>query len=214
MLAKQSTRIGEPVIHIGSSPALPNHLFAMTTSTVRSVGVENLAVPPSEMQPPIRCRVVTTATAFYDSGGPVIDRWGHLVAVSEGKAVGAAARNVTFSLDVTEVRAFLAEKKIAIKEPPASTDAMERQDKREPGPDLRPPITPDRGDLPKAEPRIRGMPTPEQELAADKALRVAQLFSQGDENRDTYVVRLKQVIAKYPGTAAAKAAQRALDGLK
>ena len=47
-----------------------------------------------------------------------------------------------------------------------------------------------------------------------KALSRARLFAEGDDNRPTYINKLKDVIAKFPGTAAAKEAKKALDGLK
>jgi hypothetical protein len=49
---------------------------------------------------------------------------------------------------------------------------------------------------------------------AAQALRRAELFADGDDNRPTYVIKLKEVIVRYPGSAAAKKAKKLLDSLK
>jgi len=67
---------------------------------------------------------------------------------------------------------------------------------------------------PAAAPPAPAGPTAEQEKAAGDMLRRANLFAEGDDNRPTYMAKLKDVIAKYPGTAAAKEAQKKLDALK
>jgi S1-C subfamily serine protease len=52
------------------------------------------------------------------------------------------------------------------------------------------------------------------EKAAAQLLNRAKLFSEGDDNRSTYIAKLKDVVAKYPKTGAAKQAQEILDQLK
>jgi hypothetical protein len=54
----------------------------------------------------------------------------------------------------------------------------------------------------------------EQQKAARDALQRAQLFAEGDDNRPTYKAKLKDVIDKYPATAAASEAKKLLDALK
>jgi S1-C subfamily serine protease len=204
-LASTSVRVGDEVMQIGNLREAPKLVFQTGAHTVQRVSVENLAVPLAGMVLRIRCWVVTTTTATGDSGGPLIDRHGRLVAVSEGAAQGAAARYITWSIEVTEVRAFLAEKKIKIDEPPLP--------KGEPDLDRRPPRSPDR-DIPEAERPKGSTPTAADERAAAELLKRGKLFSDGEDNRQTYIAKLRQLIAKYPGTAAARAAQRTLDGLK
>jgi hypothetical protein len=132
------------------------------------------------------------------------------VAVSEGRAHGAAARGEHPAIEVIEVRQFLAEKKIRV--PLAKDDTAEPPEKRDRGPDLRPPLD-DRGlPVPDRARRDAG-PSAEDERAADTLLRRAKLFANDPDNKDYYAGRLRELIKRYPGTAAAKEAEKLLDGL-
>ena len=127
---------------------------------------------------------------------------------------GAAAQNVNSCVDVTEVRAFLAEKKITIKElsdePDAADVAAEgragghrpeegrahhhaeegRRGRRDAAGDE---------DRPGPGPGPAAGPTAEDEKAAARLLSRANLFAEGDDNRPTYVDKLKEVDRQVPG---------------
>jgi Trypsin-like peptidase domain len=208
LLVTGSVITGEQVIHIGTH-STGKKAFARADHLVNQVSYERVAVPLDAGVLHFHCRLVTTTTpaATDDSGGPIIDKRGRLVAVSEGRAVGAVP-NVLQSLDGTEVRAFLKEKKVQIKETDAEPEATKPPAKPGPGRDAQPP------GKPKGDAAVVGAPTEENEKAAAQSLRRAKLFASDPDSRDYYLSKLKEVIKKYPGTAAAKEAQKILDGPK
>jgi len=57
-------------------------------------------------------------------------------------------------------------------------------------------------------------PSAADEKAASDRLRSAKLFASGEDNRPTYISKLKEIVAKWPDTAAGKEAKKLLDGLK
>jgi hypothetical protein len=128
---------------------------------------------------------MTNPTSGIDSGGPVIDRRGYQVGVSESGRSGV--QNANNAIDVTEVRAFLNEKKVAIKPPP---------DPRPPPRQYPPP--PERTD---------------EEIAAGMLAR-AKLFAKDADSRPLYVSGLKRLADKYPNTPAGKEARKLLDEMK
>jgi S1-C subfamily serine protease len=212
-LAKKSVRVGETVVNIGH-PGQLNSTFSTTEGRVRAVGVEDAqAGGPGEVVR-IKAKMVTANNPVPpgDTGGPLIDKYGYLVAVTASEL---SAGNVSRFIDVTEVRAFLAEKRVTIQElvsvvPPLAKpgDIISGPDGevRKPDPSRNAPSTPDllhRGDTPAEDERL-----------AAQALQRARLFAEGDDNRPTYMAKLKQVVSKYPGTAAAKEAKKILDTLK
>jgi S1-C subfamily serine protease len=231
-LAKHSPRRGEKVINIGN-PGKVDSTFSMTEGNVRAVDIRDFVVGGSDGVMRIKARMVTATNPVNpgDSGGPLIDKRGYQVAVTESGVFDGHTQNVNGFVDVTEVRAFLAEKKITIKELSDEKDAPVTTAKAGPGailpkhtdPGTSPekkvdpgtsPMPPDKkADPAPAVPAATG-PTAEDEKAAALALSRARLFSNSDDDRPTYISKLKEVVAKYPGTAAAKDAQKKLDALK
>jgi S1-C subfamily serine protease len=114
-LARTSVRAGEQVITIGN-PGAVDWTFSTTQCTVRGVGVANWAVGGGGETLRIKAKMVTMTNPIgpTDSGGPVIDRRGYQIGVMESARGGA--QNVNSAIDVTEVRAFLKDNKVAIKE--------------------------------------------------------------------------------------------------
>jgi len=217
-LAKKSVKVGEYVMNIGN-PGKVEQTFSTGDGKVRAVGVEDMVVHGSDGAHRIQARMVTVTIPINpgDSGGPIIDKRGYQVAVTESGYSGAAAQNVNSCVDVTEVWAFLAEKKVTIKI--LSTEP----DKPEPAPKIGPtkPKTPPKTDTPpavtpppkngEAPPPAAG-PTAEDEKKASELLQKAKLFK--DDDKDYFAGKLKDIIAKYPATAAGKEAKKLLDGLK
>ena len=114
-LAKESVRVGVKVIAIGNPGAI-DWTFSTTQGTVRGVGVADMVVRAGGEVLRIKAKMLTMTNPIGpgDSGGPVIDRRGYQVGVWENARSGA--QNVNNAIDVTEVRAFLKENKVAIKE--------------------------------------------------------------------------------------------------
>ena len=215
-LAKDSPGQGTTVWTIGS-PGAVEQLFSITEGKVRAVGVEEHMVrggtPDSMFRVRAKMVTATNPTNPGDSGGPLFNKKGELVAVTESGHRSAV--QVNLFVDVTEVRAFLKQKSITIKE----SDDEKDEPKRDPKSGDTPPTKKDGTEnSPKADrPPGGGVappPSPQDERAAAVALSRAKLFAEGEENRATYTAKLRDVIAKYPGTAAAKEAAKLVDAKK
>jgi RNA polymerase sigma factor (sigma-70 family) len=208
-LAKKSVATGEPVINIGN-PGAVDWTFSTTQGNVRGVGVADMVVGGGEELLRIKARMVTVTNPINpgDSGGPLIDRRGYLVGVTESGRAGA--QNVNNCIDVTEVRDFLAEKKVFIKDPTDEKDEVAKP----------------KGGLDSDKPKVGGNPTKEDgtgsppkdggsadEKAATKMLQAAKLFKDEDD-KEYYKGKLKAIVAKYPETAAGREAKKLLDALK
>ena len=191
-LARKSISEGSTVWNIGSPGAVPQ-LFSITPGTVRTIGTEKHNYGGG-MIVTARYLTATNPTNPGDSGGPLFDKNGHQIAVTQGNA--RRTQQINLFIDILEVRGFLNERKLTIKEQV---------------PDDSPP--PD----PKAGPSLAPPPeklTPDAEEAAAKAmLGRAGAFADGEDNRPVYIEKLKDVVKKYPNTAAGKEAQQKLKAL-
>ena len=122
-LGKESVAVGETVIQIGNFKGPPALAFSTTRGEVRAVGRRDFVIESGPAATPRqRCMIVaaTNPVGAGDSGGPLLDRRGYLVAVTRSEPFLAHLPN-SFT-DVTEVRAFLEEKKVNIADPPAAKD--------------------------------------------------------------------------------------------
>jgi Trypsin-like peptidase domain len=223
-LARKSVVVGATTFNIGS-PGAVSQVFSFTQGSVRAVGVMDFVVGGGEEILRIKAKMVTATnpTNPGDSGGPLFNKYGEQVAVTESGRQGVQA--VNNFVDVTEVRTFFKEKKITFKELSTDPDPQGTKPKPKYGPDA---ILPNANKLnppaPKVAPPVaiteKGTDTPppavspEDEKAAAQALSRAKLFSEGDDNRPTYIAKLKDVVAKYPGTTAAKEASKTLEKMK
>jgi S1-C subfamily serine protease len=215
-LAKKSTSVGATTWQIGS-PGDVAQVFSVTEGKVRGIGSEKFLVGDSSGTNvwEIRARVVTTTnpTNPGDSGGPLFDKRGYQVGVTQSGSRRAQA--VNRFIDVEEVRAFLNDKKLTIKE---------LTDEPDPKPEVKkdnPPKTEIGSNPPKKDNGTDTPPkkedakaSPADERAAAELLRRAALFKEGEDNRPTYIGKLQEIIKKYPATEAAKQAKKMLDGLK
>jgi S1-C subfamily serine protease len=212
-LAKDSPRQGTTVWNIGS-PGAVEQLFSITEGKVRSVGVEEHRIGGGGEGFTLKAKVVTATNPVNpgDSGGPLFNKKGQQVAVTESGHT--RAQQVNMFVDVTEVRAFLAQKKITITEP----DDEPKLDKPGPKPDKFVPkkddAIPPKTDTPPAKDPTPPAANEADEKAAAARLASARLFKDGDENREVYKSKLNAIIKQYPNTAAAKEAKKLLDGLK
>jgi len=188
-LAKGSVVVGDTTWNIGC-PGAVEQVFSITEGKVRAIGVQAFNVGGGSEVLKIKAKIVTTTNPANpgDSGGALIDKRGYQVAVTQ--SINTRAQLISNFIDVTEVRAFLNEKRIQIKE---LGD----------------------GDKPKDDAKLIAVPKkndPEED--ASELLRRSKLFSTGEEKRPTYMAKLQEIIKKYPGTIAAKDAKKILGDLK
>jgi S1-C subfamily serine protease len=213
VLAKDSPRQGTTVWNIGS-PGAVEQLFSITEGKVRSVGVEEHRIGGGREVLNLKAKVVTATNPINpgDSGGPLFNKKGEQVAVTESGHT--RAQQVNMFVDVTEVRAFLKQKGVTIKEP----DDEPKLDKPDPKPGKPIPkkddATPIKTDTPPAKDPTPAAASEADEKAAAARLASARLFKEGEENRELYKSKLNAIIKQYPNTAAAKDAKKLLDGLK
>ena len=113
-VARKSVRVGEPVLKV-SNPAGIDWVFLTRLGNVRGVGAGDQAgLPEGDVRRKLRLiRDINAMSQEAGAGGPLVDRRGYLVGVVEPGGDNAA---FNLSLDVTEVRAFLKENKVTIKE--------------------------------------------------------------------------------------------------
>lgn len=102
-MATESTGPGEDVESIGN-PGTSDALWVYTSGTVRSVYQKTFRTGAGEHD----FKVVETQAPINsgDSGGPVLNNKGELVAIAQ--AIAPNARLVSYSVDITEVKTFLA----------------------------------------------------------------------------------------------------------
>ena len=119
-LAKESTRVDEEVIAIGTFGRITT-AFITYRRTVRAVGVADLVGGGGDNVLRIKPKLVRMAgnNTCPISGGPVIDRRGNLVGIEESGIIDGGVVDPPIAIDVTEVRAFLTENKAELSEPKA-----------------------------------------------------------------------------------------------
>ena len=102
-MAAESVGPGENVESIGN-PGSSDALWAYTSGTVRSVYQKTFRTGAGEHD----FKVVETQAPINsgDSGGPVLNNKGELVAIAQ--AIAPNARLVSYNVDITEVKTFLA----------------------------------------------------------------------------------------------------------
>ena len=102
-LADSSISPGEDVQSVGN-PGSTEALWVFTSGTVRAVYKKKFRTGAGEHD----FMVVETQSPINsgDSGGPVVNNQGQLVAISQ--AIAPKARLVSYSVDITEVKDFLA----------------------------------------------------------------------------------------------------------
>lgn len=231
-LAKHSPRSGTSVWNIGS-PAAVDQLFGITSGTVRTVGISDQLVGDASGRDVFRVKArmvtATNPTNPGDSGGPLVNKKGEQVAVTESG--DPRAQQVNLFVDITEVRAFLNEKKITIKELSDEPDPKGHEPKKDLKKDSATPTTTPPKDSATTPPKkdagtppattapkdqSTGPPAPDEkaEKAAADLLHRAGVFANDPDNKEYYMGRLREIIKKYPGTVAAKEAQKKLDSLK
>jgi S1-C subfamily serine protease len=198
-LAKYSPKKGIEVWQIGNAGAV-KQVFRVSKGEVSAVENKKFLVGGPGSEPfEVNAKMVTSTAPGNpgDSGGPLFDKRGYQVAVTES---GRRGENlVGHFVDVTEVRSLLEQHKITIKELSDEPDPPGKVN-----PKLKTP--------PKKEETKKDDPNDEEAAAAK--LKRAKLFGSSEDLRTEYVAKLKEIVAKWPTTAAGKEAKKLLDGLK
>lgn len=197
-LAKVSTKLGTEVWQIGNAGAV-KQVFRVSRGEVSAVKREKFKVGGGGEVFEVNAWMVTSTVPANpgDSGGPLFDKRGYQVAVTESGDTRASL--VSMFVDIKEVRALLEEKKITIKElsnEPDPTPAKKGSVKKGP---------------PKADAKVE--PVDDEKVAAER-LRSAKLFAGSEADRETYVAKLREIVMKWPNTEAGKEAKKLLDKLK
>jgi hypothetical protein len=123
-LAAQSAGPGDTVHSVGNSGVLAGRLWRYTAGKVRSVYQAEFRADSGF----VKFRVIETQSPVNggDSGGPLVNDNGELVGVVHSTQKQSSL--VSFNVDLSEVRAFLAEVRSTSKgEPPAGTAGDDRQ---------------------------------------------------------------------------------------
>ncbi len=199
-LAKDSPKPGQRVHSIGN-PSASGALWVYTEGSVRQVYSKKFTTRGKEGEAPfeVDARIVETQSPVNagDSGGPVVNDKGELVAIVQGHLEDAQARAVSSFIDVTEVRDLLVSKHLA-----KMTVAKETEKPK----DVQP-----TSDQEKVKPEEDTGAKKERD-AARQLKYVKEFVAAGktDLARD----HCKEIIEKYPATKAAKEAQELIEKLK
>jgi S1-C subfamily serine protease len=220
-LVHKSVTNGTTTFNIGSPGKVPQ-LFSMTPGIVRTVGKVNMDFGGG-LNVVAKAVTATNPTNPGDSGGPLFNRLGQQVAVTQ--SVSLVAQQVNTFIDIDEVRAYMKEQKIVIKElvdkdgntigekptgvgkkdseiPVVPTDSVIKT----------PPAVikgAPKADPPVVAPKPGAAPAPSaaDEDAAGKRLDyVKNVLSAASTDR--YRSALDDIVKKWPGTKAAKEAEK------
>jgi S1-C subfamily serine protease len=189
-------------LHSIGNPGASGALWVYTEGTVRAVYQKppfKIVGKNGEGSFTIDAKIVETQSPVNqgDSGGPVVNDRGELVAVTQGHLNDAQARLMSLCIDVSEVRKILASKGISkvTSSPPATSGRANV----EPTNDL----TTDKSVEDAAA---------KSEREAQVKLRYAKKFADDGKN-DAARTRCKEIIEKFPKTKAAEEAKQLLDKL-
>jgi S1-C subfamily serine protease len=198
-LAKDGPSPGQRVHSIGN-PGASGALWVYTEGSVRQVYRNKIRTMDRETGKgfEIDARVVETQSPVNqgDSGGPVVNDKGELVAVVQGHVPDAQARSVSIFIDVSEVRDLLVSKhlaKLPPKEPekPVDVQPASQEEKVQTAEDI----------------------AAKKERDAARQLKYVKTFV-SDGKKDLARNHCEEIIEKYPDTKAAKEAKELLEKLK
>jgi S1-C subfamily serine protease len=198
-LAKDSPSPGQHVHSIGN-PGASGALWVYTEGSVRQVYRNKIRTMDRETGKgfEIDARVVETQSPVNqgDSGGPVVNDKGELVAVVHGHLSEGQARSMSIFIDVSEVRELLISKHFAkapLKEPekPMDVQPAVQEEKVQTAEDT----------------------AAKKERDAARQLKYVKAFI-SDGKKDIARNHCEDIIEKYPNTKAAKEAKELLEKLK
>ncbi len=200
-LAREGVGPGDTVHSIGN-PGASDALWAYTPGAVKAVYKKTWAVKDHNEIYTFEAQVVETTSPVNpgDSGGPLLNGQGELVAVTQGGV--SSQGTISYFIDVSEVRALLAAKKLRVTAAPQATVASATaeptgQEKAEPK-------------APAKDPAVEQAEKDEKE--ARTKLSLAELFVR--DRPEKAKERLEELIKAYPKTKAAQEAKDLLAKLK
>jgi S1-C subfamily serine protease len=206
-LARESVGPGDQVHSIGH-PGASGALWAYTSGFVKAVYKKKWSVADAEERSLMRfeAQVVETTSPINagDSGGPLLNGAGELVAVTQGGALDTQG-TISLFIDLSEVRSFLSASKIRITTAPATADATTFADtKTEPKTDAKA--------TEAAGKAVETSDAEKQEKAAEQKLQFAKdlIRNRPDRARE----RLEEIVKNYSKTKAAEEAKELLKTLK
>jgi hypothetical protein len=218
-LAEKSAVQGANTWNIGSPGATPQ-LFSITEGRVRQIGYSEMQFAGGRLLKAVLVSS-TNPTNPGDSGGPLFNKYGQQVAVTQSVLRGV--QQVNFFVDISEVKAYLKEQKIVIKAQP-TPDAAKAEPKKDSEIPVQPPTdrvlkTPPvaKTPTPKVDAPAPKVATPapstaDEEAAQKRLTYVKDVISQGSTDR--YRKALTEITQKWPGTKAAKEAETITKSLK
>jgi S1-C subfamily serine protease len=198
-LAKDSPSPGQHVHSIGN-PGASGALWVYTEGSVRQVYHNKIRSMDRETGKgfEIDARIVETQSPVNagDSGGPVVNDKGELVAVVHGHLSDAQARSVSIFIDVSEVRDLLVSRHFA-KAPPKEPDKpMEVQPASQ-----------------EEKIKTEEDSAAKKERDAARQLKYVKMF-RDDGKKELARRHCEEIIEKYPETKAGKEARELLEKLK
>jgi S1-C subfamily serine protease len=195
-IARESPSPGQRLHSIGN-PGASDALWVYTQGTVRQVYHKTFRIRGDDGFE-IDAKIVETQSPVNqgDSGGPVVNDRGELVAVTQGHLSDAQARLVSIFIDVSEIRKLLTSKGVAnIRTlPPSDKPKVEAASDQT---------------IPKAE----DDPLAKDEKEAARLLKFANNFA-ADGLTDNARRRYREIIDKFPKTKAADEARQQLEKIK
>ena len=196
-LSRDSVGPGDTVHSIGN-PGASDALWAYTPGAVKSVYKKSWMVKEHGDVHHFEAQVVETTSPVNpgDSGGPLLNGQGELVAVTQGGV--SSQGTISYFIDVSEVRTLLAGRNIRVNNGPAARLASSVEPKPE-----APAKDPAGDQAEKAE---------KEEKAARSKLNLIEDMIK--DRPDRAQERLEELIKQYPNTKAAREAKELLAKLK
>ncbi len=195
-LARSSVSPGQDVHSVGN-PGSSGALWVYTPGKVRQVYHKRWTAGTGKERLDLDAQIVETQSSINagDSGGPLVNNKGELVAVTQGHVVDA--QQVSFFIDIKEVRGFLASHKLLAGLSPSSSSnpSGDRSDTRSEN----------------ASEKTEDAAAKAERLAAQK-LRFAKEFAEKGK-LETAKDYCEDILAAYPNTKAAGEAKLLLEKL-
>jgi S1-C subfamily serine protease len=200
-LARESAKPGQRIHSIGN-PGASGALWVYTPGEVRQVYRKKFQSMDRSGQSPfeVDARIVETSSPVNagDSGGPVVNERGELVAVTQGHSADAQARLVSYFIDVSEVKELLKSKGIKNLVPTAAAGTALSTERPAPAP------------AKAATPELSAEQKAESEAA--RKLKLAQQLADAGKTEKAKE-RCQDIIKDYPKTEAAKQAEQLIQKL-
>jgi V8-like Glu-specific endopeptidase len=196
-------------VHSVGCPGASEALWIYSPGEVRSSYNKKWTAKGGDVILNLEAKIIetTSPTSSGDSGGPLFNKFGEQVGVTQGG--DAKASSYSYFIDISEVRGLLKTNKINISTPVSSNDVYGGPTKKD-STDTPPTEEPKTEAKTPAVPKTN--PAADEKAADSKLSLVKTLIDQG--KKEVAVQRLEDLIKAYPNTQAAKEAKDLLKKLK